>query len=228
MKRLALMLIVWVVAAVSAVADSQEEAFLGATRLRESNNQDWMTGRFGERGSYQFRRSTWRLHTSASFDLAYNRAVADSIAHRHYKWLVKTLERNGVAATPYNIACAWNGGAGAVARGTVSRAAREYGECVNNLTAEFLQRQARTTVKPKPFVIKLESYASDGPNVRVNLASRPPQSLAFDLGHPDSETLTAYSQQPVRRTQVAEVSLDTRPLATESAFVALILFPSQG
>ncbi len=227
MKRLALLLLVWVVAAMSAAADSQEDAFLGATRLRESNNQDWMTGSFGERGSYQFRRSTWRLHTRASFDLAYNREVADAVAHRHYDWLLKMLGQSGVPATPYNIACAWNGGAGSVARGTVSRAAREYGECVSNLTAEFLRRQVRTA-RPRPYVIKLESFAADGPNVRVNLAVRPPQTPTFDLWHPDNETLTAYAQHPVRRTQVAEVSLDTRPVTADATLVALILFPHKG
>lgn len=227
MKRLALLLLVWVVATINAAADSQEEAFLGATRLRESNNRDWMTGSFGERGSYQFRRSTWRLHTRASFDLAYNREVANAVAHRHYEWLVKTLEESGVPATPYNIACAWNGGAGSVARGTVSRAAREYGECVSNLTAEFMRRQAREA-KPMPFVVKLESFVSDGTNVWVNLAARPPETPSFDLGHADSETLTAYAQQPAPKTQVAEVSLDTRPLAVDRPLIALIFFASKG
>jgi len=227
MKRLALLLLVWVVAAINASADSQEDAFLGATRLRESNNHDWMTGRFGERGSYQFRRSTWRLHTRASFDLAYNREVANAVAHRHYEWLVKTLGESGVPATPYNIACAWNGGAGAVARGTVSRAAREYGECVSNLTAEFMRRQVREA-KPVPFVVNLESFAPDGTKVRINLASRPPQTLTFDLGHPDTETLAAYAQQPAPRAQVAEVSLDTRPLAVDRPLIAMIFIASKG
>ncbi len=227
MKRLALLLIVWVVAATSAVADSQEDAFLSATRLRESNNHDWMTGRFGERGSYQFRRSTWRLHTRASFDLAFNREVANAVAHRHYQWIMQTLERNGVPATPYNMACAWNGGAGAVSRGTVSRAAREYGECVNNLTAELLRRQARV-VQPKPFVVKLASLGADTPSVRVNLASRPPETPTFDLWQPDCETLTAFAQPPARQTRLAEVSLDTRPLAVDRPLIALIFFADKG
>ena len=227
MKRLVLLLLVWVAAAISAAADSQEDAFLGATRLRESKDQDWMTGQFGERGSYQFRRSTWRLHTRASFDLAYNREVADSVAHRHYQWLVKTLQRNGIPATAYNIACAWNGGAGNVARGTVSGAAREYAECVNNLTVETLRRQVRAP-KPKPFVIKLESYVSDGTNVRVNLATRPAQTPVFELWRPENDTPVAYAQQPARVARALDAFPDTRAIGADASIVALILVPSKG
>ncbi len=227
MKRLVLLLIALGVATVSAMADSQEDAFLSATRLRESKNQDWMTGRFGERGSYQFRHSTWRLHTRASFELAYNREVANSVAHRHYQWLVKRLKECGVPATPYNMACAWNAGAGNVARGNLSRAAREYGECVNNLTAETLQRQT-PPVKPKPFVVRLESFVPNGTDVRVNLASRPPQTPTFALWRPEIEIPAVAARQAVTRMQPTEVTLDIRAPAVDIGFVALILVANNG
>jgi hypothetical protein len=227
MKRLVLLLIALGVATVSAMAENQEDAFLSATRLRESKNQDWMTGSFGERGSYQFRQSTWRLHTRASFELAYNREVANAVAHRHYLWLIKRLEECGVPATPYNIACAWNAGAGNVARGTLSRAAREYGECVNNLTAETLRRQT-PPVKPKAFVVRLESFVPNGTNVHVNLASRPPQTPTFALWRPAIEVPAVAARQIAPRIQPIEVTLDTRAIAVDIGSVALILVANNG
>ncbi len=186
-----------------------------------------MTGRFGERGAYQFRRATWRLHTRASFDLAHNRAVANSVAHRHYLWIISRLDENGIPATPYNIACAWNAGAGNVARGTLSRAAREYGESVSNLTLEALRRQL-PSVKPKPLVIKLESFVSDGTTVRLNLATRPLETPDLRVWRPEPGVQAAVAQLAVRRPAIADASPAIRPVAPDTTFVALIFAPTKG
>ena len=120
------------------------EAFLLAIRLVESNDQEAPPpGAYGEQGAYQFRRMVWKQHTSSPFTQARNRSVADVIAVRHMNWIKKYLERNGVQATPYNIAMAWNAGIGNVTRGTSPQHSRDYAKRVTNLMACY------TTV-PKP------------------------------------------------------------------------------
>ena len=90
-------------------------------------------GLYGELGAYQFREATWRMHTAVPFARAVDRGVSDDVAIRHYEWLKQGLIRNGLEATPYNIALAWNGGLRATVRGTVSPAARDYAERVLNI-----------------------------------------------------------------------------------------------
>jgi len=92
-------------------------------------------GKLGERGSYQFRRSTWRLHTSSSFDLAENREVANTIAKRHYAWIEAQLKANGLDPSPYNVALAWNAGVNAVIRGKAPDAAHDYASRVVNIAS---------------------------------------------------------------------------------------------
>jgi len=90
-------------------------------------------GRFGELGAYQFRESTWRMHTTVPFARAVERRVSDEVAIRHYEWLKRRLEQKGLPATPYNIALAWNAGVNAVLRSRVPTVARDYAERAANL-----------------------------------------------------------------------------------------------
>lgn len=94
-------------------------------------------GRHGELGAYQFRPSTWRMHTTTPFHRAIERPQSDIVAVKHYEWLKSGLERAGVGATPYNIALAWNGGLEAVIRGRAPRAAHAYAERAVNLVSVF-------------------------------------------------------------------------------------------
>lgn len=94
-------------------------------------------GRHGELGPYQFRRSTWRMHTGLPFEQALDRDASQEVAIRHYEWLRRGLVRAGLAATPYNIALAWNGGLTATIRGRTSAASHRYAERVANITQEL-------------------------------------------------------------------------------------------
>jgi hypothetical protein len=84
---------------------------------------------------------TWRMHTSVPFARALDRKVSDDVAIRHYEWLKQGLVRNGIEATPYNIALAWNGGLSAVVRGSVRSSARDYAERVTNIARSLHQTQ---------------------------------------------------------------------------------------
>lgn len=94
-------------------------------------------GRYGELGPYQFRRSTWRMHTDQPFERALEREASEQVAILHYEWIARGLRRNGIAVTPYTIALAWNGGLSATVRGRAPRSARSYAERVSNLAEEF-------------------------------------------------------------------------------------------
>lgn len=94
-------------------------------------------GRHGELGPYQFRQSTWRMHTRLPFEQALDRGASEAVAIRHYEWLRRGLVRAGIAPTPYYIALAWNGGLTATIQGHTSSASHRYAERVANLTQEF-------------------------------------------------------------------------------------------
>lgn len=96
-------------------------------------------GPCGELGAYQFRLSTWRLHTDVPFQRALERPMSDLVAGRHYDWLSRRLEAAGLRASPYNIALAWNGGITAAVNGRSSRAAHSYAERAANLAAALAQ-----------------------------------------------------------------------------------------
>jgi hypothetical protein len=95
----------------------------------------------GELGAYQFRESTWRMHTKLPFRYAAEKAHADPVAVRHYDWIARGLIRNGMEVTPYNVGLAWNGGLSATVRGRVPAAALRYAERVHNLAAEMRRTQ---------------------------------------------------------------------------------------
>lgn len=92
-------------------------------------------GPFGELGPYQFREATWQMHTATPFARALDRSASDQVAVKHYEWIKERLLRAGFAATPYNIALAWNGGLNAVVNGNAPAVARDYAERAANLTS---------------------------------------------------------------------------------------------
>lgn len=96
-------------------------------------------GPCGELGAYQFRPSTWSLHTDVPFQRALERPMSDLVAGRHYDWLSRRLEAAGLRASPYNIALAWNGGITAALNGRSSRAAHAYAIRAANLAAALDQ-----------------------------------------------------------------------------------------
>jgi hypothetical protein len=103
-------------------------------------------GRYGELGAYQFRAETWRRYTRLPFERALDRSCSDEVAVQHYEWLKAGLERNGIEASVYNIALAWNAGIGAVLRGRVPAASRDYATRVENIATELQARAPRLEV----------------------------------------------------------------------------------
>ena len=95
----------------------------------------------GELGPYQFRPATWRMYTKKPFALAVQREAADDVAVRHYEWIKRGLESNGIEATPYNIALAWNAGLDQVVNGRAPASAYEYAAQVTNLVENLKARE---------------------------------------------------------------------------------------
>jgi hypothetical protein len=127
--------------AVAPIRASERWETLEAIHWIENPHNTSRPGLYGELGAYQFREMTWRMHTSVPFARALDRKASDDVAIRHYEWLKQGLVRNGIEATPYNIALAWNGGLSAVVRGSVPSAARDYAERVTNIARSLHQTQ---------------------------------------------------------------------------------------
>lgn len=118
------------------VRASNRAEILEAIRAVENPHNTSRPGKYGELGPYQFRASTWKMHTKVAFRNALNQEIAEEVAIRHYEWIKRGLIRNGFEPSSYNIALAWNNGLSAVVRGRTSAAARDYAERVSNLVQD--------------------------------------------------------------------------------------------
>jgi hypothetical protein len=130
----------WLAAFLGLAATTQASsrwATLEAIHKLENPDNLPRPGAHGELGAYQFRRTTWEMHTAVPFAAAIDRATSDAIAVAHYEWLKVNLEKAGHAATPYNIALAWNGGLRAVTAGRATRASRDYAQRAVNLAGVY-------------------------------------------------------------------------------------------
>jgi hypothetical protein len=121
---------------------SERWVTLQAINWVENPQNSTKVGARGELGPYQFKPSTWRMHTKKPFALAVQRQAADEVAVRHYEWLKRGLENNRIDATPYNIALAWNAGLDQVVSGHVPASAQEYASQVSNLVEDLKARLA--------------------------------------------------------------------------------------
>ena len=121
----------------AAQAEKARAEVLEAIHRVENPNDSLQPGRYGELGAFQFKRSTWRMHTKMPFAEAVDRDASETVAIRHYEWIKRGLERNGIAPTTYNIALAWNGGLSAAVQGRSPAAAQDYAERVNNIVQEM-------------------------------------------------------------------------------------------
>jgi hypothetical protein len=127
-------------APVTAKASERWET-LEAIHWIENPSNSSRPGRHGELGAYQFRESTWRMHTNVPFYRANDRRASDDVAVRHYEWIKSGLVRNGIDVTPYNVALVWNGGLAAVVNGNIGEATRDYAERVTNMVEKFRRPQ---------------------------------------------------------------------------------------
>lgn len=169
---------------IKAAADDRWET-LRAINWVENPTNHTRTGRFGELGPYQFRPTTWRMHTKRPFSQAIQREAADEVAVEHYEWIKSSLERAGVDATPFNIAMAWNSGVNNVLKGRVPNVSYDYATRVTNLVQTFKHRTdaavavAKAPRPAKPAVISLQSatvnfaVAHNGPKFELVLPPEP-------------------------------------------------------
>lgn len=127
-------------------ADDRWETLRAINWVENPTNHTRM-GRFGELGPYQFRASTWRMHTRKSFSLATQREAADEVAVIHYEWIKRSLEKAGVDASAFNIAMAWNTGVDNVVNGRAPDVSYDYAERVTNLVQNFKRNAARVPVE---------------------------------------------------------------------------------
>jgi len=134
-----LFLMVLAVSVSSARAGGRQET-LEAIHHVENPFDSPRPGRCGELGAYQFRESTWRMHTRRPFAHALDRRASDEVAVAHYEWLRRGFERHGREATSYNIALAWNAGLAAVLRGKAPSSSHDYAVRVTAIADELSQR----------------------------------------------------------------------------------------
>lgn len=126
---------------VQPAAASDRWEVLQAINLVENPTNSTRMGRNGELGPYQFRQGTWKMHTKKPFYLATQREEADRIAVKHHDWIKTQLERNGIEATPYRIALAWNAGVSATINGRAPTRSHDYASRVEALTEDLKRRQ---------------------------------------------------------------------------------------
>jgi hypothetical protein len=120
---------------------SDRGEILVAIHMVENPTDSVRLGSKGELGPYQFLPTTWQMHTDKPFYLAANRQEADLIAQKHFDWITKGLERNGVVVTAYSIALVWNAGLSATIRGKVPRSSRNYATRVENTVLSMKAKQ---------------------------------------------------------------------------------------
>ncbi len=145
MKASRLFLVLCLLASVASASERWET--LQAIHWIENPTESVQPGRFGELGAYQFRRTTWQMHTKKPFHLATNRAESDKVAVAHYEWIKQGLQRNGIESSPYTIALAWNAGLSAVVQHRVPAVTRDYAERVVNLVTDLKARQLASSVR---------------------------------------------------------------------------------
>lgn len=143
MKASIITIVLCLLASVASAADRWET--LQAIHWVENPHSSTRPGSHGELGPYQFRQTTWKMHTKQPFHLANDRQVADQVAVAHYEWLKAGLIRNGIKATSYNIAMAWNAGLSSVINGRAPARSRDYASRVTNLVSDLKSRQLAST-----------------------------------------------------------------------------------
>lgn len=139
----ALLVGVWALGLTSmaqAAPEPSRWATLEAIHQLENPTNRTTPGTFGELGPYQFRESTWRMHTTIPFRLANDRKTSDLVAVKHYEFLKQRLVQAGLPGSVYNIALAWNGGIEAVVRGSSPAVAHDYAERAANIAYSISSR----------------------------------------------------------------------------------------
>jgi hypothetical protein len=135
--RAAAVFVLTFVSVTTGALGSERWATLEAIHQLENPRDSELPGSLGELGAYQFREQTWKMHTAAPFRRALDRRSSDAVAVKHYDWIKSELERRGIAATPYRVALAWNGGIRAVLAEHPPAPAVDYASRAANLALYF-------------------------------------------------------------------------------------------
>jgi ABC-type glycerol-3-phosphate transport system substrate-binding protein len=137
---------------------------LQAINWVENPTNQTTVGRFGELGPYQFRPATWRMHTQKPFRQAIHRDVADEVAVKHYEWIKRTFVQAGVEPNVFNIAMAWNCGAGAVIAGRAPAVSYQYAQRVANLVETLKERAQAEAAEATQ---ETNSFVAEQPDIEV-------------------------------------------------------------
>lgn len=174
------------VGAIRAAAESLDrEAFLKAVAEVETGGNPRAIGRYGERGLYQFGRTTWARHSKRPFTDAHNPQIAHDVAVQHFVWLFNRLEANGTEPTAYRLAVAWNGGLGRAISGRAPKSTRDYARRVSMLSAKIQAARAAAT---EATVLASGGISPVGPTP----ASPTPVRLDFSI----DDAMVAYYAAP--------------------------------
>jgi hypothetical protein len=202
---------------------SERWATLEAIHQLENPNNSRQPGRFGELGPYQFRPTTWQMHTSIPFERAHDRAASDAVAIKHYEYIRRELQEARLPVTVYNIALAWNSGISNVISGAAPRVAHNYAARAANLAAGLRARLAAeqaaaapkaqpTTVaalsRPAARTLKFDFDIDPKPAVSITPAPRPAHMVV----------LAEKSNAPTVAFQVGAVPIDFSGRVNVSAF----------
>lgn len=136
------------------------EAFLKAVAEVETGGNTRAIGSQGERGLYQFGRTTWSRHTKRAFADAHNPRIAHDVAVQHFVWLFSRLEANGAEPSAYRLAVAWNAGLSRALSGKAPKSTRDYARRVSILTEKLQTAHAAAS----------EAMVASGADARVPTA----------------------------------------------------------
>lgn len=126
---------------------AERSQVLRAINQVENPHNRTQPGPKGELGAYQFRRSTWFMHSQEPFSRANERVTADEVAAKHYEWIKRGLVKAGMEPSAFNIALAWNGGLQAVTARRAPVSSRRYATRVTNLVAEAERLQQAASLE---------------------------------------------------------------------------------
>ena len=100
----------------------------------------WAEGRRGERGPFQFLRSTWSDYSAESFALArVDGPEGWYVARCHASFIRDEMEKHGLPQTAYTFALIWKAGIGHVLEYRTTAEDKDYAERGENVYLELIR-----------------------------------------------------------------------------------------
>lgn len=95
-----------------------DQRFLAAIAVVETNNDNSAIGKAGERSKYQFMEATWNQYSNIPHARASEfPEEIERVANVHLNWIKSTLKKNKFGITVENCAAIWNAGWGNFKKG---------------------------------------------------------------------------------------------------------------